>query len=192
MIIATSYTTSHPSASQKQTQPSRTTTQTPPKEEENLIADHLASTKWTHAASIADGDFHPMMDLSSASSSSNVSDHRALPSNLWNAHKRMVDSGTSVNIMDAKTYRSIPNAAPLKPTAIRTYPYGSNQELPLLGELSAVVKSKQHATETTFCVARAGKMPLLSYDTARELRLMKPTLSTVTTAPTLTTIQRPR
>ena len=32
-----------------------------------------------------------------------------------------VDSGVSVNIMDAKTYRSIPNAAPLKPTTIRIY-----------------------------------------------------------------------
>ena len=54
----------------------------------------------------------------------------------------MVDSGASVNIMDAKTYRSIPNAAPLKPTTIKIYPYGTNQELPQLGELSAIVNSK--------------------------------------------------
>ena len=98
----------------------------------------------------------------------------------------MVDSGASVNIMDAKTYRSIPNAAPLKPTTIRIYPYGTNQELPLLGELSAIVKSKRHATETTFYVAKAGKTSLLSYDMTRELGLIKLTLSTITTAPTTT------
>ena len=101
-----------------------------------------------NTASIADGDSSPDDEL--ICSILNKQRQRSPYTTIdicGTPIETMVDSGASVNIMDAKTYRSIPNAAPRKPTTIRIYPYGTNQELPLLGD---IVKSKRHARETTF------------------------------------------
>lgn len=93
----------------------------------------------------------------------------------------MVDTGASVNVLDHGTYATLTNAAPLKPTKTRIYPYGTSKELPIKGELTATVESRQTTTEAVFYVTTVGSVSLLSYDTARELGLIKITLSAVST-----------
>ena len=88
--------------------------------------------------------------------------------------------------MDIETYRSIPNVTPLRPTSTKIYPYGTNKELPLVGEASATVATEKHTMETTFYVTEAGRVPLLSYDTARQLGLIQVTLSAVSATPSNT------
>ena len=101
----------------------------------------------------------------------------------------MVDSGASVNIMDAKTYRSIPNAAPLKPIAIRIYAVQHQPGTPTARRTCCYceVKTTRHGDNILRCKNRQDASTI-SYDTAREFGLIKPTLSTVTTAPATTKI----
>ena len=87
--------------------------------------------------------------------------------------KMIVDTGASVNILNSRTYDHIKTAIPLKPTATKVYPYGTDKPLPLLGETTMPVESKAKITVAKFYVAKDGKTPLLSYETAKELGLIR-------------------
>ena len=78
----------------------------------------------------------------------------------------MVDSGASTNVIDVAPYQKIVNSTPLKPTSIRLYPYGSNKELPIHGQISAAVKLNDAETRASFYISVVGITSLLSYDTA--------------------------
>ena len=66
--------------------------------------------------------------------------------------KMIVDTGASVNILDSRTYDRIKTAVPLKPTATKVYPYGTDKALPLLGETTMPVESKAKTTVAKFYV----------------------------------------
>ena len=98
-----------------------------------------------------------------------------------------VDSGAGANVLDVATYHKIANIAPVKPTSMKLYPYGSNKELPLRRQISAVVTSKAVETPATFYISDVGNSSLLSYDTARELKLIKVTLAAISNRPSALT-----
>ena len=92
----------------------------------------------------------------------------------------MVDTGADVNRLEIASYNKISHLAPLKPTTMKIFPYGTEEdELSLEGEITTPVKSQQKSTTTTFYIASAGNRPLLSYANAKEMRLIKITLSAV-------------
>ena len=92
----------------------------------------------------------------------------------------MVDTGADVNMLDIATYNKISHLAPLQPMIMEIFPYGTEEdELSLEGEMITTVKSQQKSTTTTFYIASAGNRPLPSYATAKELGLIKITLSAV-------------
>ena len=62
----------------------------------------------------------------------------------------------------------------------KIYPYGIDDELPILGELSAPVLCNERGTEPIFYVTKASRVSLLSYETAKTLGLINITLSAVT------------
>ena len=96
----------------------------------------------------------------------------------------LIDTGACVNILDPKTCRTLKTATPLKSTAIKLYPYGSQTQLAAKGELFAKVRHKPAEINAWFYVTSSGNTSLLSYNTAKPLGLIKMTLSTVTTPPT--------
>ena len=93
--------------------------------------------------------------------------------------KTIVDTGASVNILNSRTYNRIKTAIPLKPTATKVYPYSTDKPLPLLGETAMPVESKAKITAAKFYVAKDGKTPLLSYETAKELGLIRITVAAI-------------
>ena len=95
----------------------------------------------------------------------------------------MVDSGADVNILDTATYDRLSHLAPLKPTSVKIYPFGTDKELPVKREIRAAAESQHKITVATFYISRVGNRSLLSYNTARELKLIKMTLSAVSTEP---------
>ena len=71
---------------------------------------------------------------------------------------------------------------------MKLHPYGSNKELPIPGQISAVVKSKAAETLATFYISDVGNSSLLIYDAARELKLIKVTLAAISNRPSALTV----
>ena len=68
----------------------------------------------------------------------------------------MIESGTSVNVLDEITFariKSLENGS-LRPTHTKIYFYGSEIPLPLLGTLNATVKSSYASTSAQLLVVR--------------------------------------
>ena len=95
--------------------------------------------------------------------------------------KLLVDTGSSVNVLDAVSYDQIKSAAPLKLTKAKLDHYGTDQALPIRGEISALIESKSKLATATFYVSEVDHTPLLTYETAKELGLIRITLSAVHT-----------
>ena len=83
--------------------------------------------------------------------------------------------------------RKSAHVAPLKPTSMKLYPYGSSVELPIRGRISAVTKSKAAETRATFYVSDVGNNSLSGYDTAKESGLIKIAPAAVSTDPSAST-----
>ena len=102
--------------------------------------------------------------------------------------KMIMDTGASVNILDSGTYDRIKTA--VLPTTTKVYPYGTGKPLLLLGKKTVPVESKTNITIAKLHVAKNGKVPLLSYETAKELGLIQITVTTISAKDdTLTTDQ---
>ncbi|XP_071500346.1 uncharacterized protein [Diadema antillarum] len=91
----------------------------------------------------------------------------------------LVDTGASVNIIDARTYewmrgRASPTDLRLTPTHIRLFPYGATTPLPVIGEFSARTScSTQLSTTARFVVVHGSSGCLLGRDTAAALQLIR-------------------
>ena len=91
----------------------------------------------------------------------------------------IVDIGASVNILDSRTYDHIKTAVPQKPAATKVYPYSTDKPLPLLGEIAMPVEWKAKITVAKLYVAKDEKTPLLSYETAKELGVIRITVAAI-------------
>ena len=54
----------------------------------------------------------------------------------------LVDTGASVNILDQQSYQAINHTTDLKLTNMQIYLYGTNKELPIKGQMTAMVESR--------------------------------------------------
>ena len=95
----------------------------------------------------------------------------------------MIDSGASVNLLDEITFARIKSHGDesLKPTQSKIYSYGSKTPLPLLGTLTATVKSSNASTPAQLLVVK-GESGNLSYHTAQKLGLIAVSVNTATIA----------
>ncbi len=87
--------------------------------------------------------------------------------------KVLVDTGASVDLIDAKTFDKLKNAVKLTKTNTKIFPYGSNKPLPMKGEFQATVESKSRYTVTKIYVLDGTGGNLLSAKTAQELNLVE-------------------
>ena len=85
----------------------------------------------------------------------------------------LIDTGASVNVMGAKTFRQIKDRPRLyTSTTVRIYPYNSDEALPVLGTFDTTVTFKEHAIDTTFHVIDGDCDTLLSFHTASDLHMI--------------------
>ena len=87
----------------------------------------------------------------------------------------LIDSGTTVNIMDAPTFHELKKHKQVKVNraTTRIYPYGSEEPLPMIGVIDVEVKSVNGKTaKTQFHVVKSRNGNLLSLKTAEELKLI--------------------
>eukprot|EP00794_Sanderia_malayensis_P011546 gene11546-12741_t len=90
--------------------------------------------------------------------------------------KVMIDSGSTVNVIDETTFKKINNASRkrLKPTNHRIYAYGNDAPLPLSGTFEAILKSKDRVqTNAIMHVVSGNYGNLLGLDTALELGVLQ-------------------
>ena len=94
----------------------------------------------------------------------------------------MIDSGASVNLPDETTFQRINSHGSkcLQPAHTKIYSYGSKTPLPLLGTLTATVKSSNASTSAQLIVVKGENGNLLSYHTARKLGLIAVSINTAT------------
>lgn len=87
----------------------------------------------------------------------------------------MIDSGSSVNILDMPTYDRLKRAdrsLSLQSSKTRLFPYGSDNPLPVLGTVNADILCDNAATTEKFFVVEGKTGNLLSYQTAERLKLL--------------------
>ena len=97
----------------------------------------------------------------------------------------LIYSGASVNIIDKTAYQLISRKIPsikLQTTRIKLHSYGSDTPIKVMGKFQASVESKHKMTIGTFYVVNKPSGSLLSYETARELNLIKVNVNEVNTA----------
>ena len=99
--------------------------------------------------------------------------------------RMLIYSGASVNIIDKTAYQLISRKIPsikLQTTRIKLHSYGSDTPIKVMGKFQASVESKHKMTIGTFYVVNKPSGSLLSYETARELNLIKVNVNEVNTA----------
>ncbi len=85
----------------------------------------------------------------------------------------MVDTGASVNIIDADTYRGVGAPWLLIPTKVKIFLYGGQSPLPVMGKFSALVGDSQTGTtKATFYVVPGSGGSLLGFPTTKSLSLI--------------------
>eukprot|EP00794_Sanderia_malayensis_P001110 gene1110-460_t len=98
--------------------------------------------------------------------------------------KVIIDSGSTVNVIDETTFKKINNASRkrLKPTNHRIYAYGSDAPLPLSGTFEAILKSKDRVqTNAIMHIVSGNDGNLLGLDTALELGVLQIVNQTIST-----------
>ena len=87
----------------------------------------------------------------------------------------VIDSGATVNIMDAPTFHRLKTTQKMQlhKAHSRIYPYGSDTPLPVLGVVKVSLQSAHDTScETEFFVVKSSKGNLLSFNTASKLKLI--------------------
>src|SRR5664279_4247164 len=95
--------------------------------------------------------------------------------------KMIIDSGSSVNIVDHKQWSLIKNKPQLKPAESKLYAYGSRQPIDIIGKCDCKFESSDKISVSTVYVAKGSNVSLLSYKTATELGLLKININTINT-----------
>ena len=100
-----------------------------------------------------------------------------------------IDTGSSINIIDKKTFRKFRNTE-LEPTSVKAYPFNSKTPVKMEGKFRVLAESKHKFTVATIYVTSDDGGCLLSSETAQELGLVSINLNKINTSPensTLTT-----
>ena len=85
----------------------------------------------------------------------------------------MADSGASINILDEKEYRRLPNCPKLEPSSVKIYGYQSKVPLGVLGKFSTTFESETKKLRAKFYVVKGSIGSLLSWKTSQVLSLLQ-------------------
>ena len=93
--------------------------------------------------------------------------------------KALVDSGATINVIDADTFANLKNVKLLR-TSTKAYPYQSKIPVEFLGKFESIIETKKKCTVGTVYVVKGKDSGcLLSLQTAQELGLIKLQLNAV-------------
>ncbi len=90
----------------------------------------------------------------------------------------MIDSGSSVNIINTKTYRQL-GKPPLEKAAMKILAYGSQKPLEVWGRFHTTLETNRGTAEANVMVVNTDSDNLLSYQTAKVLHLLEVHTDTV-------------
>ena len=85
----------------------------------------------------------------------------------------MADSGASINILDEKEYRRLPNRPNLKPSSVRIYGYQSKVPLRVLGKFTTALESETKKLSDKLYVMGGSGGSLLSWKTSQGINLVQ-------------------
>ena len=77
----------------------------------------------------------------------------------------LIDTGSSTNVMDGSTYKSMKQQPKLCKSDTKVYAYGANEKVSLLGKFQALVETSDKITSAPFYVTKGKSRNLLSYIT---------------------------
>ena len=92
----------------------------------------------------------------------------------------LVDSGSSVDLLDRVAYASVGSNLDLKPTSKKIIAYGSKEPLPIIGKINADVVFGKKISYSTFYVVDGDYGSILGCSTSIELGLLSVVNSTMT------------
>ena len=85
----------------------------------------------------------------------------------------MADSGASINILDEKEYRRLPNRPNLEPSSVKIYGYQSKVPLRALGKFTTALESETKKLSDKLYVVEGSGGSLLSWKTSQGLNLLQ-------------------
>ncbi|XP_068704461.1 uncharacterized protein [Montipora foliosa] len=86
----------------------------------------------------------------------------------------LADSGSSINLLDGKSFNKLKLRPTLEPTNAKIYQYKSDDTPPVLGKFKACVETTNTQTiEATFYVTKGTDGSILSWCTSEALELIK-------------------
>ncbi|XP_053389269.1 uncharacterized protein K02A2.6-like [Mercenaria mercenaria] len=92
--------------------------------------------------------------------------------------KALIDTGSSINVIDERTYSKLKNKVTLSKVDTKVYAYGANK-VDLLGKFQATIETKHKITTAPVYVAKGKSCNLLSYLTSVDLQVI-PEISVIT------------
>lgn len=84
----------------------------------------------------------------------------------------LVDTGSSINVIDEHTYKSMTNQPKLSKSDTKVYAYGADAKVSLLGKFSATIETESKLTTAPFYVTQGKSGNLLSYMTSVDLQVV--------------------
>ena len=84
----------------------------------------------------------------------------------------LVDTGSSINVIDECTYKSMTNQPKLSKSDTKAYAYGADAKVTLLGKFQATVETESKLTTAPFYVTQGNSGNLLSYMTSVDLQVI--------------------
>ena len=84
----------------------------------------------------------------------------------------LVDTGSSINVIDYGTFQKLPNIT-LKRTTIKAYPFNSNEPVKMKGKFDTTIESQNKFAVATIYVTEDDGGCLLSAETAQDLGLVR-------------------
>ena len=87
--------------------------------------------------------------------------------------KVLIDSGSTLNILDKATYESLKSRPALSPTTIKIYPYKAEKPIAVEGSFQSMISSNKQTTTAKFYITSGTAGTLLSKETAESLNLLR-------------------
>lgn len=84
----------------------------------------------------------------------------------------LVDTGSSINVIDERTYKSMKYQPNLSKSDTKVYAYGANEKVSLLGKFQATVETESKMTIAPFYITQGNSGNLLSYQTTVDLQVI--------------------
>ena len=93
----------------------------------------------------------------------------------------LIDTGSSINVIDEKTFKNLKCDAKLSKANTKEYTYGSDNILQLMGKCNATFESNDKIVTALVFVVKGKYGNLLSYDTSVDLKIVPKTVSSTVT-----------